>query len=117
MYSALEHSTKLPLGSVPNSPSTHQRYCGLDLEQVAMDRMPISSTRAFEDADSHGILVRSCASGPLQGLIRKTTPDTEPALAGYAEAVRFRAELLSFHLEGAIFPGGSRDSISASFRH
>lgn len=64
--------------------------------------------RTFTLTDHTGIThlnIRDTASGPLQGLVRKTTPGTEPALGGYAEAVKFRAELLSFHLEGAIFPG------------
>jgi hypothetical protein len=44
--------------------------------------------------------VRDTASGPL----RNTVPGTYPALTGYVEAVKFRAELLSFHLEGGVFP-------------
>ncbi len=66
--------------------------------------------RTFTVTDHTGIThltVRDAASGPLRGLVRKTLPGAEPALNGYVAAVKFRAELLSFHLEGAIFPGGT----------
>jgi len=66
--------------------------------------------RTFTVTDHTGIThlaVRDTASGPLRGLVRKTLPGAETALHGYVAAVKFRAELLSFHLEGAIFPGGT----------
>ena len=64
--------------------------------------------RTFTVTDHTGIThltVRDTASGPLRALVRKTQPGAEPALSSYVAAVKFRAELLSFHLEGAIFPG------------
>ena len=64
--------------------------------------------RTYTLADYTGIThlkVRDTAKGPLTGLVRKTAPGTHPALTGYVDAVKFRAELLSFHLEGGIFPG------------
>ncbi|MDR6508545.1 SRPBCC family protein [Arthrobacter oryzae] len=63
--------------------------------------------RTFTLTDYTGIThlsVRDTANGPLQGLVRKTAPDSHPALSGYVDAVKFRAELLSFHLEGGVFP-------------
>jgi hypothetical protein len=50
------------------------------------------------------LTVQDTASGPLRGLVRKTLHAAEPALNRYVAAVKFRAELLNFHLEGAIFP-------------
>ncbi|WP_176803356.1 SRPBCC family protein [Arthrobacter sp. ov407] len=66
--------------------------------------------RTFTVSDHTGfthLAVRETASGPLRSLVRKTLPGAEPALNGYVAAVKFRAELLSFHLEGAIFSGGT----------
>ena len=63
--------------------------------------------RTFTLTDYTGIThlsIRDTASGPLRGLVPKTMPGTEPAQARYAAAVKFRAELLSFHLERANFP-------------
>jgi Polyketide cyclase / dehydrase and lipid transport len=64
--------------------------------------------RTFTLTDYTGLTllrVRDTAGGPLRGLVRKTAPGTYPALTGYVRAVKFRAELLSFHLEGGVFPG------------
>lgn len=64
--------------------------------------------RTFTLSDYTGITllkVRDAAGGPLRGLVRKTVPGTYPALTGFVGAVKFRAELLSFHLEGGVFPG------------
>lgn len=64
--------------------------------------------RTFTLTDYTGITllrVRDAASGPLRGLVRKTAPGNGQALTGYVDAVKFRAELLSFHLEGGVFPG------------
>jgi hypothetical protein len=64
--------------------------------------------RTFTLTDYTGITllsVRDTASGPLRGLVRKTVPGTYPTLTGYVGAVKFRAELLSFHFEGGVFPG------------
>lgn len=64
--------------------------------------------RTFTLTDYTGIThlrVRDTARGPLRGLVRKTVPGTYLALSGgYVDAVTFRAELLSFHLEGGLFP-------------
>lgn len=63
--------------------------------------------RTFTLTDYTGIThltVRDTASGPLRALVRKTKPGAEPAQSRYVAAVKFRAELLGFHLEGAIFP-------------
>lgn len=63
--------------------------------------------RRFTLTDYTGIThlnVRDTASGPLCGLVRKAVTGSRPALFGYVNAVKFRAELLSFHLEGGIFP-------------
>ena len=64
--------------------------------------------RTFTLTDHAGmthLTIRDTASGPLRRLVRKTTPGSAPPLTGYVEALKFRAELLSFHLEGAAFPG------------
>lgn len=64
--------------------------------------------RTFTLTDLTGIThltIRDTASGPLSGLVRKTMPGSDPAITGYVAAVKFRAELISFHLEGEIFPG------------
>jgi hypothetical protein len=64
--------------------------------------------RTFMITDYTGIIhlkVRDAARGPLRGLVRKTVPGTYPTLTGYVNAVKFRAELLSFHAEGGVFPG------------
>jgi Polyketide cyclase / dehydrase and lipid transport len=63
--------------------------------------------RTFTLTDHSGIThlaVRDTASGPLRRLARKSMPGTDPVLTDYVAAVKFRAELLSFHLEGTIFP-------------
>lgn len=64
--------------------------------------------RTFTLTDHTGfthLSIRDTAGGPLRGLVRKTAPGSDPALTAYVEAVKFRAELLGFHLEGAVFPG------------
>lgn len=64
--------------------------------------------RTFTLTDYAGLThlkVSDTAWGPLRGMARKTMPGTDQALAAYIDAVKFRAELLSFHLEGGVFPG------------
>lgn len=63
--------------------------------------------RTFTLTDYTGIThlhVRASTNGPLRGLARKTMSDSHLSLARYVDAVKFRAELLSFHLEGGVFP-------------
>ena len=89
---------RLRVSQVPGQLMTWRGGLPLGLLQVE---------RTFTLTDYTGIThlsIRDTASGPLRGLVRKTMPDSEPAQARYAAAVKFRAELLGFHLEGTIFP-------------
>lgn len=72
--------------------------------------------RTFSLTDYTGMThlrVKDSAAGPLRGLVRKTAPGTYPALTGYVDAVKFRAELISFHLERGVFPRPSQMTRSA----
>jgi hypothetical protein len=67
----------------------------------------ITVRRTFILTDYTGLThlkVRDTASGPLKALVGKAMASTKPPLPEYVEAVKFRAELLSFHLEKGIFP-------------
>lgn len=63
--------------------------------------------RTFTLTDYTGIThltVRDTATGPLRRLVRIGGPEASEVLTAYVEAVKFRAELLSFHLDGGVFP-------------
>ena len=63
--------------------------------------------RTFTLTDYTGMTllrVTDTASGPLWGLAGKTLPGTDLALTAFLDAVKFRAELLSFHLDGGVLP-------------
>lgn len=63
--------------------------------------------RTFTLTDYTGIThltVRDTASGPLHRLVH-SGPGADPAVSGFVDEVKFRAELLSFHLHGGLFPG------------
>ena len=70
--------------------------------------------RAFTVTDYTGIThltVRDTARGALQWLVRRSAPAADPAVSGFTDEVKFRAELLSFHIHGGVFPttsGGLR---------
>jgi hypothetical protein len=66
--------------------------------------------RTFTLDDYTGIThltVSDTATGPLWRLVRKARPGTGRQLAAFVEAVRFRSELLSYHLEGGVFSAPS----------
>jgi len=48
--------------------------------------------------------VRETTSGPLAGLLPPTGPGTDQLLHAFADAVKFRSELLGYHIDGGIFP-------------
>jgi hypothetical protein len=58
--------------------------------------------------------VRDTASGALGGLVRKAMAATKPSLPECVEAVKLRAELLSFHLEKGLFPAPPVGTASTS---
>lgn len=71
----------------------------------------LTVVRTFTLTDYTGMThlrVTDTASGPLKGLVGKMLPDTDLALTGFLDAVKFRAELLSFHLEGGVLPGPAK---------
>ena len=64
--------------------------------------------RTFTLTDYTGMTllrVTDTVRGPLRGLVGTTLPGTDLALTGLLAAVKFRAELLSFHFEGGVLPG------------
>ncbi|MET4134319.1 SRPBCC family protein [Pseudarthrobacter sp. PvP090] len=64
--------------------------------------------RTFALTDYTGMTllrVTDTVCGPLGDLVGKTLPGTDLALTGFLDAVKFRAELLSFHFEGGVLPG------------
>ncbi|GGH91293.1 SRPBCC family protein [Arthrobacter liuii] len=66
--------------------------------------------RTFTLTDYSGVTylaVKEKVTGPLRRLVHKSGPDASEALADFVEAVRFRAELLSFHLDGGVFPAAA----------
>jgi Polyketide cyclase / dehydrase and lipid transport len=62
--------------------------------------------RTFTLDDYTGIThltVRDNATGPLRRLLRKNGTETDRALSAFVEAVRFRSELLGYHLDNGVF--------------
>lgn len=62
--------------------------------------------RTFTLTDYTGIThltVRDTARGPLQSLVH-STPGADRAVSGFVDEVKFRAELVSFHVHGGVFP-------------
>lgn len=102
-----KRSFRLKVRQVPGELMTWTGGLPLGLLQVE---------RTFTLTDYTGMThlsVRDMASGPLRGLVQKTAADAYPALTGFVDAVKFRAELLSFHLEGGLFPGPPPPSVPA----
>lgn len=56
--------------------------------------------------------VTDTARGPLRGLVGTKLPGTALALTGLLDAVKFRAELFSFHFEGGVLPGPAKPAAS-----
>lgn len=70
----------------------------------------LTFVRTFTVTDHSGLTllkVRDTFSGPLQKLLRRTTDGTPPPLSEFVDEVKFRSELLGFHLHDGIFPGTS----------
>lgn len=53
------------------------------------------------------LTVRSTAVGPFRRLVSMGGPEANQVLTDLVQAVKFRAELLSFHLDGGVFPAQS----------
>lgn len=85
---------------VHQSPGRRMTWTGgLPLRLLRVDR-------AFTLTDYTGIThltVRDTASGPLHPLAH-SAPGADHAVSGFVDAVKFRAELVSFHVHGGVFP-------------
>ena len=111
----LSHGERVRVRTQANGPTFLFR-----VSLIAGERMSLSGglpagllkvVRTFTLTDFTGMTllrVTETASGPLRGLVGKRLPGTSLALAGFLDAVKFRAELLSIHFEGGVLPGPAK---------
>lgn len=85
---------------VRQSPSRRMTWTGgIPLGMLRVDR-------TFSLNNYTGIThltVRDTVRGPLQQLLR-SAPEADAAVSGFVDEVKFRAELVSFHIHGGVFP-------------
>ena len=80
-------------------------------------RLPLgllTLARTFALTDYTGIThltVRDTARGPLCRLVLRRAPGAAPAVSGFVDEVKFRAELVGFHFDGEVFPVTGRTGV------